>query len=335
MADLHPWWRTYIRAGAVKRGLDPAAVLAVASMEGLSGGVGDGGHAFGPFQMNDAGGVLTNRPGNHRAFAESRAGIDNALDAMAGYAKGLKGQRAIEAIVRQYERPANPGKEIAGATSAYGHLAGTPAPQVGATPGVTALGGGLGTDTLSQGVRSAQDGAAAIRAQARRNLSDIATGAKTATESLADIASTAQAMQPMTPTMPVIRPVGKGAPKEANQAVALAKKYLGYKYTWGGETPGAGFDCSGLLQYVWKSMGVSIPRVTYDQWAAGRPVSAKALKPGDAVFFTGSDPKDGKPGHVGMYIGGGRFIEAPGRGKEVRISTLAGRKDFVGARRFG
>jgi cell wall-associated NlpC family hydrolase len=118
------------------------------------------------------------------------------------------------------------------------------------------------------------------------------------------------------------------------EAIDLAKQYLGTPYVWGGAHPG-GFDCSGLLQYVWGKAGVQIPRTTYDQIKAGTPVAKNALQPGDAVFFTGSDPMNGLPGHVGMYIGQGKFIEAPHTGANVRISNIAGRSDFAGARRFG
>jgi cell wall-associated NlpC family hydrolase len=117
------------------------------------------------------------------------------------------------------------------------------------------------------------------------------------------------------------------------KAVSLVKEYLGTPYVWGGESP-KGFDCSGLLQFVWGKIGVRIPRVTYDQWQAGKAVSRGALRPGDAVFFRGSDARGNLPGHVGMYIGGGRFIEAPHTGATVRISRLGGRKDYVGARRY-
>jgi hypothetical protein len=97
---------------AKKYGLDPAAVIAVARGEGgLSyGAVGDGGHAFGPFQMNDAGGVLTGRFGSSAArarYANSPAGLSEALRAMSGVARGLKGEAAIEQIIKRYERPAN------------------------------------------------------------------------------------------------------------------------------------------------------------------------------------------------------------------------------------
>ena len=113
------------------------------------------------------------------------------------------------------------------------------------------------------------------------------------------------------------------------KVVNLAKQYLGTPYVWGGERPG-GFDCSGLLQYVYAKIGVKIPRVTYDQVKAGRGVKRSQLQPGDAVFFGSRNNVH----HVGMYIGNGKFIEAPFTGARVRISLLSGRKDFVTARRY-
>src|SRR5207247_10071326 len=78
--------------------------------------------------------------------------------------------------------------------------------------------------------------------------------------------------------------------------VQLAEKFLGTPYVWGGSRPG-GFDCSGLLQYVWGQRGKQIPRTTYEQWRSGRPVPNRSLQPGDAVFF---EPTSRGPGHVGM-----------------------------------
>lgn len=106
-------------------GLDAKAVLAVASQEGLSGGIGDGGHAFGPWQLNNAGGVITGRfngqtPGQINQWAWSPQGIAYALSGINRVAHGLQGAQAVNAIVSQFERPANPGREIAGALSAYG-----------------------------------------------------------------------------------------------------------------------------------------------------------------------------------------------------------------------
>jgi cell wall-associated NlpC family hydrolase len=111
------------------------------------------------------------------------------------------------------------------------------------------------------------------------------------------------------------------------RAVALARRELGVPYVWGGESP-AGFDCSGLVAYVYGRLGVSLPRVAADQYRAGHHVARSMLRPGDLVFFDGL-------GHVGLYIGGGRFIHAPHTGDVVRISSLTGWYDetYVGASR--
>ena len=127
---------------------------------------------------------------------------------------------------------------------------------------------------------------------------------------------------------------GPQGSKFGARAANIVQQYLGTPYVWGGESP-RGFDCSGLLQWVWAKLGVKIPRTTFDQFKAGRRVGINQLRPGDAVFFRGSDPRGNLPGHVGMYIGGGQFIEAPHSGAVVRISNLRGRRDFAGARRFG
>lgn len=105
--------------------LDPRAVFAIASHEGLSGGIGDGGHAFGPFQLNNAGGVITGKfqgqtPGQINRWAWTPQGIDYALEAISKAAGGLKGLPAIRAITTRFERPANPQAEIADAAHHYG-----------------------------------------------------------------------------------------------------------------------------------------------------------------------------------------------------------------------
>ena len=130
--------------------------------------------------------------------------------------------------------------------------------------------------------------------------------------------------------MPNIKIQGKVSAADRT-AVQTIQEYLGTPYHWGGSNPKSGFDCSGLLQYVWGKAGVQIPRTTYQQWRVGKPVSMQGLRPGDAVFF---EPSKQGPGHVGMYIGGGKFIEAPHTGADVRISKLKGYPGFVGARRF-
>jgi hypothetical protein len=111
-----------IQEHGVKYGLDVNALMAVAAQEGLGGGVGDGGHAFGPFQMNDAVGVLKGKfksSQEARAYAESAAGIEDAISQIAKVAKGKTGKAAIEAIVREFERPADPDGEVARALALY------------------------------------------------------------------------------------------------------------------------------------------------------------------------------------------------------------------------
>ena len=105
--------------------------------------------------------------------------------------------------------------------------------------------------------------------------------------------------------------------------VSVAKKYLGARYVWGATGPNT-FDCSGFTSYVYRQVGVSIPRVSRDQINAGERVSRGDLAPGDLVFF-------GSPiHHVGMYIGGGMMIHAPNSGDVVKISP-AFRSNYVGA----
>jgi cell wall-associated NlpC family hydrolase len=113
------------------------------------------------------------------------------------------------------------------------------------------------------------------------------------------------------------------------KAVQLALRYLGVPYVWGGATPEGGFDCSGLVMYVYGKLGVRLHHFTGLQWLEGTRIDAAMLRPGDIVFF---HPQAGHPGHEGMYIGGGKLIHAPHTGDVVKISDLAGYSgNFVGA----
>jgi cell wall-associated NlpC family hydrolase len=106
-----------------------------------------------------------------------------------------------------------------------------------------------------------------------------------------------------------------GAEKDGADVVAVAKRYLGTPYMWGGSGPG-GFDCSGLVAFAYGQLGISLPHYTGAMWNVGRPVPSDSLEPGDLVFFHGL-------GHVGIYVGHGRFIHAPHSGDVVKISSLS------------
>jgi hypothetical protein len=114
---------------------------------------------------------------------------------------------------------------------------------------------------------------------------------------------------------------GGGAGPRALAAVAEARKYLGTPYQWGGSTPQTGFDCSGLVQWAYAKAGIRIPRTTYLQVDAsnGRRVDRAHLLPGDLVFFRSAS---GDVHHVGISLGGDRFINAPRTGERVRIDSL-------------
>jgi cell wall-associated NlpC family hydrolase len=110
------------------------------------------------------------------------------------------------------------------------------------------------------------------------------------------------------------------------RAVLIAARELGVPYRYGGSGPG-GFDCSGLTSWVYARLGISLPHNAAAQYAVGRAVDRRHLKPGDLVFFHGL-------GHVGLYIGGGRMIHAPQTGERVEIQSLSARSgQVVGARR--
>ena len=111
-------------------------------------------------------------------------------------------------------------------------------------------------------------------------------------------------------------------------AVGVALGQLGAPYVPGGATP-SGFDCSGLVSWAYARAGrPGLPHYTGDLWTAGTHInSTSELAPGDLVFFDGL-------GHVGMYIGGGQFVEAPHSGDVVKVSNLASRRDYIGAVRI-
>jgi cell wall-associated NlpC family hydrolase len=119
------------------------------------------------------------------------------------------------------------------------------------------------------------------------------------------------------------------APRLGNRVVSFARHLVGVRYVWGGSSPRSGFDCSGFVRYVYGHFGISLAHSSFSDFWRGRHVGRWAMKPGDLVFFDGA-------GHVGIYVGHGRFIHAPHTGTVVRIEAMAGwySSRFDGARRL-
>ena len=138
--------------------------------------------------------------------------------------------------------------------------------------------------------------------------------------------ATASRGSPFRGPFPKIAGTGIGA-----EAVALALRQLGVPYVWGGASPASGFDCSGLVMYVYGLLGIRLPHYSGYQWYAGPRIPISQLQPGDIVFF---EPSANGPQHEGLYIGGGQFIQAPHSGDVVKISTLSNTQyalSYVGA----
>ena len=114
-----------------------------------------------------------------------------------------------------------------------------------------------------------------------------------------------------------------------NKIVNYAKHFVGVPYVYGGTSPRNGFDCSGFVRFVYQHFGISLAHSSYAQFQTGTRVGRGGLRPGDLVFFHGE-------GHVGIYIGAGRFIHAPHTGTRVQVAPLGGwySRDYDGARRI-
>jgi cell wall-associated NlpC family hydrolase len=111
-------------------------------------------------------------------------------------------------------------------------------------------------------------------------------------------------------------------------AVQAAESQLGVPYVWAGETPGVGFDCSGLTAWAWGQVGVGLSHYSGAQMAESTPVSVNDLQPGDLLFYG-----PGGSQHVAMYVGGGTMIEAPDTGGHVQLTGLRLGDGFAGAGR--
>jgi cell wall-associated NlpC family hydrolase len=336
-----------IKQAAAANGLDWRPLAAIAHHEsGLNpAAVGDQGTSFGLFQLHQGGALPAGTPASQATNPLWNANF--AARQIKGLnIQGLPVAQQIAQISRRFERPANPGAEIADAQRYYQTaLAGSPAaaPSAG-MPNSTAAGGAAiprPVLTSAQSLAPLQAGFGLAQASNQRaldalgKLSGQTAQAPQAPHLSALTTSSSPQLQPTAVTVPLKgkTPHPIEADPQAAKAIALAKHYLGTKYVFGGASPSTGFDCSGLLQYVWAQNGVKIPRTAAEQFHAGKPVNPSHLQPGDALYFQTEGAKAGIT-HAAMYIGNGQILEAPHTGDVVKIIPLAGYYPIVGARRF-
>lgn len=152
-----------------------------------------------------------------------------------------------------------------------------------------------------------------------------------------EIRKPSPSLQPVVPVETAEKPVHKPASKDRDMgaiAARTAERFVGIPYRWGGNNVVEGMDCSGFVRAVYNLCGLSIPRTSSDQFKAGDLVTKNELMDGDLVFFGSSADKIS---HVGIYVGGGKFVHAPRRGEEIRVTAVDEsyfEKRFVGARRY-
>lgn len=300
------------KKAAAQTGADPAAMLATELTEnGARYGLtpGDQGSSYGSFQFHRGGALGTHDPS---WVLTPAAYLNRAQEFARLQVHGGKGAAAVQ-------RPADPSgyaQKVQGNLGEARRLLGSTAPQPARVP--------VGAQTNDD---------ADIGQHINNSLQAIIN-------SSAQNAGISSIQLPVaTPIAPRKTPApvkvsqdaqGTGPVDQTGQAIVnVARKFIGVPYLWGGTTR-KGLDCSALLQIAAKQAGVTIPRTTYQQIKVGKPIAPNQVQPGDAVFFGNATA----PHHVGIAIGGGRFIEAPHSGSHVRISTLAGRTDFVAARRY-
>jgi cell wall-associated NlpC family hydrolase len=113
-------------------------------------------------------------------------------------------------------------------------------------------------------------------------------------------------------------PVASSTADHGRTAARIAQQQIGIRYRYGGTTPGAGFDCSGLVYYSFTQAGLPVPRTSRDQFRVARKIALRDALPGDIVFFQDQE----KLSHVGIYLGGRRFVHAPSSGQTVAIADI-------------
>jgi cell wall-associated NlpC family hydrolase len=166
-------------------------------------------------------------------------------------------------------------------------------------------------------VQQQQQAEAAAAATAARQKQAAAVAAVASSPSRSGGSALPGASSPPPPTAPG----GAGA-------VQAAESQIGVPYVWGGETPGVGFDCSGLTAWSWGQVGVGLPHYSGAQMSDSAPVPVSDLQPGDLLFYG-----PGGSEHVAMYVSPGTMIEAPYTGADVRLTALRLGDGFVGAGR--
>lgn len=326
-----------INKAAAATGADPKALLATSIVEtgGRFGAVGDNGTSYGPFMFHKGGALGTHdsKWANsyeavlNRAQEFAKGGVHHGKGAaavqrpadQAGYQKkvdsvlaGLTGTDSTSS-----KASVTPSKTLSGAGN--GNLPPDPfsAQMTSQLPLITSLLSGVGKDVHQPGLE-------VLNAFQQNNKSTAPlTGAAPKNAPGVDIPL-------QTPNAGLA--AAQVAGPQAAKIVGLAQQYIGTPYKWGGSDPKNGFDCSGFVQFLYKKNGIELPRTTYDQVKAGVAVPKTDLQPGDILFFN----THGSNTHEGMYIGNGKFIQAPHTGDVVKISNLSDpyySKHFSTARR--
>jgi len=163
---------------------------------------------------------------------------------------------------------------------------------------------------------------AALASLTPTTIAGVGEGAKAVQNPLAASVGASDPSQVTEAQYNAARPVQGGVGGMAGDIIAEAKKWIGTPYKWGQSGP-LGFDCSGFVQYVYKQMGINLPRVSYQQANAGTYVDAKDARPGDLISWDNSARNNGAD-HIAIYLGNGQIIAAPKPGDHVKIQAIYG-----------